>query len=209
MSFTNCIIDLSHHNVPTSFHNAAAAGIKACIHKASQGTVNKDPVYRDRRARCGLVGIKWGAYHFGTGTDGVAQADHFLEAAAPVAGDILVLDIEQDNQGPSMTVAQAVAFVERIHAKTGKWPGIYYGHYLKEHLTTPNPTLAKCWGWISRYSEHEPIPQASWSGYTMWQYTDGAVGPGPHTVPGIGNCDRDKFHGTEAEFEAFWAAHSL
>jgi lysozyme len=40
----------------------------------------------------------------------------------------------------------------------------------------------------------------------MWQYTDGALGPKPHTVKGIGRCDRDKFNGSEAQLRKLWGS---
>jgi lysozyme len=38
----------------------------------------------------------------------------------------------------------------------------------------------------------------------MWQYTDGAVGPEPHVVAGIGYCDRDKFNGDLTQLHKLW-----
>jgi len=42
----------------------------------------------------------------------------------------------------------------------------------------------------------------------MWQYTDGAHGPGPHSVAGAGPCDRDEFIGDEADLRKLWLAPS-
>jgi lysozyme len=39
----------------------------------------------------------------------------------------------------------------------------------------------------------------------MWQYTDGALGGEPHTVAGIGRCDRDTFNGSVAQLRRLWA----
>jgi len=38
----------------------------------------------------------------------------------------------------------------------------------------------------------------------MWQYTDGAVGPEPHEVAGIGHCDRDMFNGAQDQLQKLW-----
>jgi len=38
----------------------------------------------------------------------------------------------------------------------------------------------------------------------MWQYTDGALGPKPHTV----RCDRDKFNGSEAQLRKLWGVQA-
>ena len=43
-----------------------------------------------------------------------------------------------------------------------------------------------------------------WKAYTLWQYTDGHDGPKPHTVPGIGECDRNQFDGSESDLKAQW-----
>jgi len=86
----------------------------------------------------------------------------------------------------------------------GRFPGLYSGHYLKELLGPANdPVLTNCWLWISQYGPTPVIPHA-WKAWTMWQYTDGAMGSQPHTVDGVGACDRDTFNGTSEELQAFW-----
>jgi len=44
-------------------------------------------------------------------------------------------------------------------------------------------------------------PPGKW---TLWQYTDGGVGPRPHAVDGIGPCDRDMFNGTRKQLKNWW-----
>ena len=48
------------------------------------------------------------------------------------------------------------------------------------------------------------VVPVNWPTWTMWQYTDGAVGPDPHQVAGIGHCDRDKFNGSEDQLRTLW-----
>ena len=57
--------------------------------------------------------------------------------------------------------------------------------------------------WLAQYGPTAVVPP-NWATWTLWQYTDGAVGPEPHQVPGIGRCDRDRFNGTESELKSFW-----
>jgi lysozyme len=38
----------------------------------------------------------------------------------------------------------------------------------------------------------------------MWQYTDGGVGPEPHSVNGIGSCDREYYKGTDTQLKSWW-----
>ncbi|WKE64262.1 glycoside hydrolase family 25 protein [Gallaecimonas kandeliae] len=207
----NAIIDLSHHNSISSFQAAKDAGIFAIIHKATQGATYQDPTFREHREMALAAGLKVGAYHFGTAGDPIAQAESLLAVAGK--DSLLVLDFEGNPQGRDMSLEEAEHFVSHIQAVTGRYPGFYSGHSIKEALaqagiTSPDQTvLSKCWLWLAQYSQAPLIPKA-WESWTLWQYTDGAYGPEPHQVPGIGRCDRDQFNGTQAQLEAFWASNS-
>jgi len=103
-----------------------------------------------------------------------------------------------------MSLEDARAFVTHVNQVTGRYPGLYSGSYIKELLgSTKDPVLAQCWFWLAQYGPTAVVP-ANWPTWTMWQYTDGAVGPNPHEVVGIGHCDRDKFNGTEAQLRTLW-----
>lgn len=202
----NAVVDLSHHNASVDFAALAAAGVAGVIHKATQGAGYVDPTYAARQAQARAAGLRWGAYHFGDGSDPQAQAAHFLAAANAAAGDLLVLDVEQDTQGVSMTLAQAEAFVQAVFQRTGRWPGVYGGSYLKQLLgSSTTSVLGQCWLWISEYA-NQPAIAPLWPQWTLWQYTDGNVGPNPHTVAGVGNCDRDMFNGDLATLQHWWPA---
>jgi lysozyme len=200
----NVVIDLSHYNNVTDFNTIKADGIVGIIHKATEGTGDTDPMYLARRSQALAAGLWWGAYHFGTGDDGVAQAKHFLSVVNPTSTDLLVLDFEQNTTGSSMTLDEAEQFVTYVQSATGRWPGLYSGSYIKELLgENQNPTLANCWFWLSEYGPTAHVP-ANWPTWTMWQYTDGAVGPEPHSVAGVGNCDRDQFNGEMDGLTRLW-----
>lgn len=200
----NVVVDLSHHNGPPDFAKAAAAGVKGVIHKATQGERYVDPTFAPRRPKALAAGLWWGAYHFGVGGDGVGQAEHFLATVQPAADTLLVLDFEANAQGPSMSLEEARAFVQHVRDRTGRWPGFYSGHYVKELLgTRVDPVLANCWFWLSQYGSTAVVPPC-WRTWTLWQYTDGALGPEPHDVPGLGRCDRDTFNGPLAGLKRLW-----
>ena len=206
MEFLNVIVDLSHHNRVADFDAAKSDGILGVIHKATQGFRYVDPKYESRRTKALDAGLMWGAYHFGVGGDGIAQAQHFLEVVKPDLNlrDLLVLDFEANPSGSSMSLEEAEEFVEYVQHITGRWPGLYAGHYLKEILGNQTDTsLANCWLWFARYGPPPKVP-AAWTTWTMWQYTDGAVGDEPHAVAGIGHCDRDKFNGDLAALKKLW-----
>jgi len=204
MAESNCVIDLSHHNANVDLAAAKADGIAGIFQKATQGTHHVDPSLPANRRAASQARLLFGAYHFGTGSDGIEQAEHFLKTVDPGPADLLVLDFEANPQGPSMTLEEARVFVTHLREKTGRWPGLYSGHYIKELLQSHSDSvLAKCWFWLAQYGT-TPVVPANWAGWTFWQYTDGALGPEPHDVAGIGRCDRDKFNGSREELFAFW-----
>jgi lysozyme len=200
----DAVVDLSHHNGDVDLEAAKADGILGIIHKATQGAVFADPLVAANRARARAAGLYWGVYHVGTGGDGIAQAIHFLDAAQPDEHDLLVLDLERNLLGPSMALYQARAFVTHVRQSTGRWPGVYGGHYLKAVLgSQPDPVLGQCWFWLAQYGV-TPVVPPTWQTWTLWQYTDGVQGSGPRPVKGIGRCDRDRYHGDTRALTSFW-----
>lgn len=203
MAETNTVIDISHHNGNVDFARAARAGITGVFQKATQGTGYTDPTYASNKAAAKAAGLNWGAYHFGTGSDGIQQARHFLTVAEPGHADLLVLDFEKNGQD-SMTLDGARAFVTYIQMQTGRWPGLYAGSYIKQLLgDASDPILGQCWFWLAQYGTTATVPM-NWGHWTFWQYTDGTNGPEPHSVDGVGRCDRDKFNGSAGTLAAFW-----
>ncbi len=200
----NCVVDLSHHNGDVDLELAKSDGLVGVIQKASQSTDYTDSTYESNRSKAEAAGLWWGAYHFGVGADGVAQADHFLQRVGVLDETLLVLDFEANPQGPSMTLEEARVFVTHIHEQTSRRPGLYAGHYLKELLgTQTDPILANCWFWLAQYGPTAVVP-VNWKTWTLWQYTDGGVGPEPHEVKGIGRCDRNKFNGGKTGLRKLW-----
>ncbi len=130
------------------FNAAKADGIFGVIHKATQGFRFTDPKYQSRSSKALDAGLLWGAYHFAVGGDGVGQAEHFLSVVNPGPNDLMVLDLENNRTGSSMTIDDAEEFVDHIHSATGQWPGLYSGHYIKEKLGSHTDTiLANCRLW--------------------------------------------------------------
>ena len=200
----NVVVDISHHNANPDFQQAKAAGIVGVIHKATQGLTYKDPMYLTNRQKALDAGLLWGAYHFGDGTDGSAQANFFVSAVNPGPDTLLVLDFEPDTQGATMSLDGARAFVNEVNVKVGRFPGLYSGSLIKQLLgNNKDPVLAQCFFWLAQYGSTAVVP-ANWSTWTLWQYTDASVGPDPHSVNGIGNCDRDKFNGDGDALNRLW-----
>jgi lysozyme len=201
----NVVVDISHHNGNIDLGGAKAAGIVGVIHKATQGTSMVDNMYQQNRQKAAAAGLLWGAYHFGSLGDGSQQADYFLKNANADAQTLLVLDYEP-NGNSTMTLAQAKDFVTRVQQVTGSYPGLYSGSLIKQQLggKPVDPLLSQCFLWLAQYgSAPTSIPQ-TWKTWTFWQYTDGDSGPQPHSVNGIGNCDRDQFNGSLTALQGLW-----
>jgi lysozyme len=200
----NAVIDISHHNGNVDLKKAAADGVIGVIQKATQDQSIVDPTYKTNRKKARDAGLLWGAYHFATGSDGLKQAQHFLDTVEDDPGTLLVLDFEANPTGPSMDLEEARAFVTHIQDATGRFPGLYSGHYIKSLLgNDTDAVLTECWFWLAQYGPTPVVPK-NWGTWTMWQYTDGAIGAEPNKVAGVGRCDRDKFNGDEAELRTLW-----
>ena len=115
-----------------------------------------------------------------------------------------------------MSVAQAVAFVERIKERTGKYPGLYGSEYrLRQMLNGRGVTsrdrkiLTRCWLWIANYHA-QPRNVAPWSTWHLWQYCgDGKCDLRPRSmypksVANIPRAERNIFRGDNAALRTFW-----
>jgi lysozyme len=232
-SASNCVVNMSHYDLMhPDFGMMKSQGIVGVIHEATYPRFDRDTLYAGRQQAATRSGLLWGAYHFGDATDPVRQADHFLrvvsaswlpaKAEPRPPGVLLVLDFEQNGHYPggTMRTNQAVAFVERIRERTGRYPGIYGSeNRLRSVLHASNVTegqrrvLASCWLWIANY-HYEPRFTDPWGHWQMWQYTgDGKCdlrprGAYPKSIANIAKAERNMFRGSETAAAAFWLAHA-
>lgn len=209
------VVDISHHNVgpgplgSVQFDKVAAAGIWGVIHKATQGRAYRDPMYVSRRKATLDAGLLFGAYHFGTGDDAAAQARWFLTCADPDPETLCVLDYE-DNRLSSMNIHQLVDWLKQVEAATGRKAAIYSGNRLKETIgilgSDDRAYVCSHRLWLCQYGPTTKLVPG-FSSWWLWQYTDGRIGPQPHSIPGIsGNgIDLNTYAGTQDELKAEWA----
>jgi lysozyme len=230
---SNSVVNLSHYDLmQPDFVGMKSEGIVAVIHEATYPRFERDARYRERQVAAMQAGLLWGAYHFGDATNPIRQADHFLglvaaSVPAPLSpekrrpGVLLVLDFEKNGHYPggTMTVAQAVAFVERIRERTGKYPGLYCSEYrLRQMLYGRNVTAAQrraltnCWLWIANY-HFQPRNTAPWDHWHLWQYCgDGKCdlprSTFPKSVANIRKAERNIFRGDRDALQLFWQEHA-
>jgi len=201
----NGVIDISHHNTVSSISKVKSDNIVALVHKATEGRSYRDKEHEKRRDLFKSAGFKWGAYHFSSSANPILQVENFLQYAAPQPDDLICLDYEASSSGTNMSYDQMVEFVELIHKEVGRYPVVYGGHLLREALRgVTESVLSNCPLWYARYANAPYGIPRIWRTWTLWQYTDGNIGPQPQKVRGIGNCDRDTFNGTRQELLQRW-----
>lgn len=210
-NISDCVVDMSHFNDGIDFNELKNSGVVGVIHKATQGTTYTDPTYATDEQSAQAAGLLWGAYHFGTGSSsGTEQANYFLGVVGNDGkGTLLVLDLEQNTSGASMSLQQAEDFVTQVHNVTGRWPGLYTNNgYINDLLGQggTNAVLANCWLWIAQYASQPKVP-ANWETWTLWQYTDGEQGPNAKQTQGQ-DLDRDMFNGGTGQCQVFWKRNS-
>jgi len=204
------IVDLNHDN-KIDIKKVKDDGIVAVIHKASEGATFRDDKYLSRRKLALEAGLLWGAYHFSSSRNVQEQVENFLKATdwshLEDEATLLCLDFEPSNSGPDMVIEQAQEFVSLLKDKTGRWPMVYGGSMLRESVPrhSPDDILKNCPLWYARYRDKPiGIPIDTWPNFTLWQYTDGAHGPQPHAINGMGRADRNCYGGTVETLREQW-----
>ena len=204
------VVDIYHGDGVVSFDQAFSAGLRGVIHKATTGATGTDDAYATRRGLAIRAGLLWGAFHWGTAAPVSDQVDNFLKRADPDRDTLLALDYERD-VGNQMTLEGAREFLGLINEKVGRKAILYSGDVAKTALGKKNdPFFGSHRLWLAQYG-NSPAVQKSWKSFWLWQYTDGNVGPGRKTVPGIpGNranqLDCDHFPGSAEDLKAQWAS---
>lgn len=201
------VVDLSHWDPAEDYAKVRAAGIVGVIYKATDDVSYNDPTYRQQRQAAKAVGLRWGSYHFAHPGSVQAQVDNYLRFAQPEPDEIFCLDWEAASEG-TMSSVEAYEWIDKVETALGRPRQclIYSGNVAKEKLgNVPVPFFGQRRLWLAHYSS-TPSWQASWDTYWLWQFTDGQVGPTPHSIPGVGPCDINSFQGTPQQLRDEWAA---
>jgi len=206
------IIDLSQFQVNADLVAAKAAGVAAVILKATEGATFQDPGFLTLHDKAVAAGLKIGTYHFGTARPPAEQVENFITTVTRIAGgfaNILpVLDLENNDHSPDNTISpeQGEEWVQRFKDRSGRTPLLYAGGFLRDRGgVARHVNLAACHLWLADY-EATPIAIPGCPDWTLWQFTDGSLGPFAGKVPGVGRCDQSVFRGDAAAFEIFWTS---
>lgn len=201
------VVDLSHWDPADDYTAAKKDGIVGVIYKATEGTSYTDPTYVGQQQAAKMVGLKWGSYHFATAASVSGQIENYLRYASPDPDELFCLDWE-DYGSNTMSLDDVKTWITEVEAALRRPQEcvLYSGNTAKEALGEEvDDFLGARRLWLCQYGS-TPKWQRSWTRYWLWQFTDGVVGPEPHSIDGIGPCDINHWDGTADELIAEWAS---
>ena len=159
----NGVIDISHYQSTPSLKALNDEGIVGVICKATEGRSTRDDTYFDKKSKLKDQGMRWGSYHYSSGSEALLQVENYLNYAKPEADELIALDYEPSSSGQNMTYDQMVEFVSLIKQETGRYPMIYGGRLLREVLHgVETSILSECPLWYSRYNSSPTGVPAIW-----------------------------------------------
>lgn len=201
-------VDVSNWQHTINWSKVAGAGYRFAFGKATEGTTYTDPTYATNRSGSEGAGLVFGAYHFArpSGTSqasatqsAIAQADYFVDVAAPGAGELPpVLDLEATgNLGPVLLGLWTQTWLDEVYARTGVRGFVYTSpDFWKSKLADSTAVAAAGYRlWIAHWTSASAptVPAANWNGagWSFWQWTNAS------SVPGIGGrTDGDRMNGS-------------
>jgi len=188
--------------------------VAGIIHRATIG-FRTDGQYLERKLKAKTSGYKWGSYHLGIAGDPIGQADYYLRNAAPADDETMALDIEGLDSRKDMSLADAILFIDRVHAKTGRYPILYGNHLVISEISrvyASNSAFARVPLWYARFKGSiNDLPKTTWNTYSLWQFSSEINCTASdrkrclYTVPGTSHdMDVNVFNGTVAEMRSRW-----
>jgi lysozyme len=199
-------IDVSKYQGAVDWNAVAGAGVKFAWIKASEGGDRADPMFQANWDASKAAGVAHGAYHFMYWCRDPLEQIKWFEQNAPVEAGALppVLDLEATPDSKTcrrhlekaQTVRDVRVALEEMERYFGKRPVIYTSVDFHEAILNDGE-FSDYPMWV-RSTKHHPSVRYGARKWVFWQYqADGRI-------PGIeGNVDRNVFHGSEDEWNAF------
>lgn len=193
MLYSTLFADISSNNNTPDMRIYRQTGHVLIAIKATEGIDYTNPDHRNWCLHAGLNWVSVVHYHYARpdlDNDPAREADHFLGAALPLAGwwDYLAVDVERGRNGTfALDPAWVRAFDMQVQRRS-RFASILYAS---------RSMLAVSDQWL--VGNRRRVWDADWStspdfappGYqcVFRQFTDGVLGPQPHVVDGVGQCD--------------------
>ncbi len=180
--------------------------VVAIIHKATIGTTKLDAGYAKRKDEALKRGYLWGSYHWGVAGNPVKQADFYIDTVKPGPDELIALDLEDAQSTTLMNVDEAILFIERVKARTGRYPVLYTNHSSAKLISTryKNSIFVNTPLWYARFKPKvTDFPTGVWPSYTLWQFSSELLVQlqVPGTKP---DMDINVFNGTAEQLKAVW-----
>jgi len=190
-------------------YNASMAGIKkanggAAIIRACYGADHPDGSFAWFRECAAAAGYSFlGLYcYLRADQDVVAQVAAFRTAVGKLAHcEIPILDLEEGAGDQSSRALAWLQFTDDAYGLSSlpldrrSWLYSNEDYALESGLASIFASARRTW--VAAYGPAEPE-----LGHTLWQCTNGTVGPYITEWPGAGACDTNVYHGTLAELAA-------
>lgn len=177
------------------------------IVKATQGTGYTNPDYARAISQVLGAGRLGGAYHYVSGGNAQAEADHFVDVVGGNVGRVLLaIDWEQGDNAAWGNTAYLDAVVARVIERTGVKPLIYCSQSVVASIA-PIASARDCGLWVAQYADNNP------TGYQEAPWNEGAYNCAIRQYSSAGrlngwegNLDLDKFYGDAAAWAAYATA---
>lgn len=190
---------------------ATDPAVKGMLHRAYFG-LNEDTKVRTRIAEAKRRGYSVGIYLLGRRGDPIRQADLLIKMGQDLGVKLLALDIENMAED-SMSLPDALKFIERVADKTGRYPMFYTNfstyRFISQHYDRSS-AFAKTPLWLARFAPRHGMNSAAvWDKYALWQFqSEINCKPGQscyHNVPGTSaDMDVNVFRGSPEELAALF-----
>lgn len=185
---------------------ATETRLVAMIHKATVGTVRLDPQYLLRKKEAKRRGLLWGSYHWGVSGDAAAQADFYIDTVQPADDELMALDLENVTDDALMSAQEALVFIERVEARTGRYPVLYTNHASAKILSErfSDSAFQETPLWYARFKPAvTDFPTGLWKTYTLWQFSSEILFQ--RAVAGTArDMDVNVYNGSVAALRAAW-----
>lgn len=221
-------VDISKHQGQVDHARIAAAGMKFCICKATEGVGYVDPRFAENISkiyevqRNGQVYYP-GAYHFarpdsvGGGQDGRDEGHSFcdaIEAALDGIGDVKdgflppALDFEKYSESDYKdNIPWIEGWIEVVEERLGRKPMIYTGRNVWRYEVGNTDRFINYPLWLVYYTKNaapvRAMKQLPWPKWKLWQYSGGGRYQHHPDVPGVGVVDVNRFDGTLEDLKRF------
>lgn len=216
------VVDVGSQN-PINFEKLKAADYQGhkcegAIIRAQRSNHEIDGLFVSRADEALSFGFQVGAYAFNTAESAQVQATRFIGVTKPFGKMMRALDFETYTAGGNMSFDNMIEFMDRTDQAFGYATWLYSGNRLKElviHATDQQRSFLDAhplWGceygpkWRNVDVNGHTLPMT----LQLWQFTDGQIGPQPHTFDGLeAHSDLSIFQGTREQLAAAWNGAAL